>query len=138
MNWMASVVNRNLERLKMNADPVSFCSDGFILNLGVTLLRLSQPFMDTKGNNAKYFLSQSRVIYVLAISLTRPLEKQIEYWINYLRIKVDFRLKSFKFIIVGTKLDQVLPVKTLDELVAQKRFFVMKIMMFMMQEKWKN
>jgi len=66
LDWVASVLNRNRDRLKMNIDTITICSSGFMVNLTAVLLQLSEPFIDTRFSkigsiDPEYFAKYSRV-----------------------------------------------------------------------------
>lgn len=52
LEFLAVVINLNSGRSKMHVDEAVVSSDGFIINQTVSLLRLCEPFLDSKGPKA--------------------------------------------------------------------------------------
>lgn len=54
LNYLAQAVQLNVKRGGSHVDPATVASDGFMLNLSVTLLRFSEPFLDAKFSKVQF------------------------------------------------------------------------------------
>jgi ubiquitin conjugation factor E4 B len=66
LSWLATVLDKNIARGRINADYVTTSTDGFLLNLCSVFLELCDPFMDpgyTKVGmiDSSYFVAHSRI-----------------------------------------------------------------------------
>uniref|UniRef100_A0A6B2KXE7 RING-type E3 ubiquitin transferase n=1 Tax=Arcella intermedia TaxID=1963864 RepID=A0A6B2KXE7_9EUKA len=51
LDWFGTAISRNKDRVKMNVDRITLCSDSFLANVTIVLLRLCQPFTQLSAQN---------------------------------------------------------------------------------------
>eukprot|EP01113_Clastostelium_recurvatum_P014474 TRINITY_DN1788_c0_g1_i3.p1 TRINITY_DN1788_c0_g1~~TRINITY_DN1788_c0_g1_i3.p1 ORF type:complete len:1204 (-),score=380.22 TRINITY_DN1788_c0_g1_i3:63-3674(-) len=66
LSWIASALEKNSARTKMNYDKTAVSSDGFMVNLSTVLLKLCEPFLDpafakVDSIDSGYFVASSRM-----------------------------------------------------------------------------
>lgn len=52
LNWLAAVLESNIERAKMHPNVKKAATDGFMVNIAAVMLKLSEPFMDPGSGKA--------------------------------------------------------------------------------------
>lgn len=52
LDWLAAALHTNHERAKLRPDPKKAASDGFMINISITMLHLCDPFIDPGGGKA--------------------------------------------------------------------------------------
>jgi ubiquitin conjugation factor E4 B len=52
LNWLAAVLESNIERAKMHPNIKKAATDGFMVNIAAVMLKLSEPFMDPGSGKA--------------------------------------------------------------------------------------
>ncbi|GMH33488.1 hypothetical protein BSKO_01322 [Bryopsis sp. KO-2023] len=71
ISWLASSLNSNEARAKMNASPLTTASDGFFMNLNGTLLKLCEPFIDPGTGKAFQHLDVDYVIASTGVDFSK-------------------------------------------------------------------
>jgi ubiquitin conjugation factor E4 B len=66
LRWLGSVLERNNARSKIQVDPITVASDGFMINITAVLLALCEPFLSHSSSkisfiDPEYFVKSNRI-----------------------------------------------------------------------------